>query len=494
MKTTRKKYRGGTPPTPPIPPRPDPCQNKLELLQDYTRREAIKALSQINIKKQCTAGEQIMNQYPRLIDIKNISCDGIHNKEDLKSKFRLFKTKLPNETLIEFKLKLFPYCGEEIKPILGMTVEAVDFVNKSRISENALEIMKNSFRIEIDSKQKELVKSKNVNDEKIITSVYDPPKFKEFITRSGNIKNKTTFIVTHSNFMNTLLEKILIPFQTDAKFQFNNLDIMQLCIDITTNKITYLIIRRAKKNYQPSIVIEITNPDNIVHTNLTDKDFKEYKNIFLMRHCVACHNIDKSKGGRFLSEVTHNTMRRVASLTSNLLRFGRKQKPMLKKIDRETDSISDTSEDESEGKGEGEGEGQGEGEGEGDGDGYGQGVGEGVGEGEGEGEGVGEGQGEGQGEGEGEGELELNPLLLEELNQEADLAQGVPKPDGDDGYLKYAMCLQVTVPQMVDRKKALQTILKRYQDNIKDIQFGSSVIFRAILTCILQYNILYDGW
>ena len=97
-----------------------------------------------------------------------------------------------------------------------------------------------------------------------------------------------------------------------------------------------------------------------------------------------------------------------------------------------------------------------------------------------------------------EDEDDSNGTSTTDGNSRTDEIPKTDSPDitssGNEGYLKYAMCLQDTVPQMNSHKEALQTILKTYQPKISDIQFGSTVIFRAILTCILQYNILFDGW
>ena len=381
-KTTRKKYRGG---------------GLVELLNDYTGKDyPIQVLSNANIDKKSTFGHKIMKLGKlQLTEIKNRSCDGISSKNDLDIKFGWFRDQSTSKMQNQFTLKLFPYCGEKIqeKELLGYKVgSSFDQVNKSSINKDVLNIIEQSFNIKIDSNQNELNHSKNDKQEDIITSVYDPSIFKTFITRFGNIKKNTTFIVTHSNFMNELLQVILDrTFQEKAKFQFNNLDIIQLCI--YNDKIKYIIIRRILDHYTVSIAIEIGDDNtltvktefidykSIYTTGFTngvmdglsiDDYFKKYKNIFLMRHCVGCHNLEE---GIFAKSYRY-----------------------------------------------------------------------------------------------------------------------VGQSSGNKGYLEYSICLQQTVYDMRYHKKALKDILEKYchDQDIATIQFGSSVIFRAILTCILQYNILLE--
>jgi len=64
------------------------------------------------------------------------------------------------------------------------------------------------------------------------------------------------------------------------------------------------------------------------------------------------------------------------------------------------------------------------------------------------------------------------------------------------GYLDWAMCLRGTFGEMQYRKDDIKRLLQKYcfdvfkPFNLKDIIFGSSVIFRSMLTSILLYRCL----
>ena len=62
----------------------------------------------------------------------------------------------------------------------------------------------------------------------------------------------------------------------------------------------------------------------------------------------------------------------------------------------------------------------------------------------------------------------------------------------EQGFLKYSMCLQqTTINNMKVRVKSLYNLITSDGSTSFDkIIFCSSVIFRAILTCVLQYNVL----
>ena len=65
------------------------------------------------------------------------------------------------------------------------------------------------------------------------------------------------------------------------------------------------------------------------------------------------------------------------------------------------------------------------------------------------------------------------------------------------GYLKWAMCVSKTYDEFMSQKENLLSILKEYskkgttKENRFGYTFGSSVIFRAILTSILAYNTMF---
>ena len=57
------------------------------------------------------------------------------------------------------------------------------------------------------------------------------------------------------------------------------------------------------------------------------------------------------------------------------------------------------------------------------------------------------------------------------------------------GYLDWSLCFEDTVDEMIAVRKDLYTLLENY-GGFKSYTFGSSVIFRAILTSILMYNVI----
>lgn len=73
------------------------------------------------------------------------------------------------------------------------------------------------------------------------------------------------------------------------------------------------------------------------------------------------------------------------------------------------------------------------------------------------------------------------------------------------GYLDWSMCFEDTLDQLVKVKNGLIKVMQEYSNKkystnnpekfygINGYQFGSSVIFRAILTSLLMYNVLHDN-
>lgn len=57
------------------------------------------------------------------------------------------------------------------------------------------------------------------------------------------------------------------------------------------------------------------------------------------------------------------------------------------------------------------------------------------------------------------------------------------------GYLDWSLCFEDTVDEMIAVRKDLYGLLENY-GGFKSYTFGSSVIFRAILTSILMYNVI----
>ena len=60
------------------------------------------------------------------------------------------------------------------------------------------------------------------------------------------------------------------------------------------------------------------------------------------------------------------------------------------------------------------------------------------------------------------------------------------------GYLSHAMCIKPTVTEITEKKQYLINLFNRF-GGLETYRFGSSIIFRAIVTGGLLYNILYDN-
>ncbi len=68
-------------------------------------------------------------------------------------------------------------------------------------------------------------------------------------------------------------------------------------------------------------------------------------------------------------------------------------------------------------------------------------------------------------------------------------AIGQAKTGKNFGYLDWSLCFEDTVDEMMVVGKDLHDLLEKY-GGFKSYTFGSSVIFRAILTSILMYNVI----
>ena len=544
---TIKKYRGG------IKKASDDCKAIKELLSNYGSKSAIRNLAKVNINKKCTLGELILhgkeiiinrNKIPNLEEIKRVSCDGISTKQDLKTKFKLFFQQFKNlseqfnrDGFQSFTLKLFPYCGEKNLPI-------VDDLNNSRISHDVVNLFKRFFNIEINAQGEGLINTTNrFNPNKIFTSVYSPDKFNNFISDPSNYNDnnnkKTIFIVTHSNFMNKLLQKILkTQFTKDSKFQFDNLDIMQLNINTQARQIKYIIIRRAGNNYEPSIILDVNNLIQDIKIRDSELADSQNTNVFLMRHCVGCHNIIDNKFSRYRDERTSDLKRNLLSLVKPKIDetsdVGAIKKAKLSKIPGDIEILNYFINSFNKGQGKSFAESIYT---------FDKNMNDAAPQLDANGEQifilVGDrvhknspyyqiwnklcsfykkketdcfteqelahikslNNGEPHSRWTSLSDDEIDKFIgssPEYRNAQLEIynnmvTRGVSQLDSEsnEGYLKYAICIQETVPMMIMYKEPLQSLLFKYETDINNIQFGSSLIFRAILTSILQYNVLF---
>jgi hypothetical protein len=234
-------------------------------------------------------------QYRKIVNKSkyNKNICKIINSKTIKNK-KVFNELIDNYNIENLKGKeftIYPYCNEKVQ-----FSKYVDNVNRYYINKEVLSFIKSSYncKFKIDKK---VIKKYNEN---YVGQKYNPCKFIEYIFK--NLNNKNHFIITHSEFLNKLttyikyneckltnsnkkLSKKKIEYNEKEDI-FDNLDILQLVID-TTDKynIKYAIIRRYDEKYR------LYSSFNMG----TDKSIsKNTKSVFLMRHCVSCHNITKN--------------------------------------------------------------------------------------------------------------------------------------------------------------------------------------------------------
>lgn len=373
------------------------------------------------------------------IEIKE-SCDNLLNLGDLKNKLiSSFPLAITNPNTEELNLKLFSYCNEVNK--LQSNIEIIsnlDNVNRAFTSYSVISILENTFQASIHPAfgisgiiEKSIGGEKGIASEESSPNRFDKNlcKFVGRILKEDRNK-KGIFIVSHSGFMTSLVKFYVeqnIKFFTakdelnDSYYPgiaFDNLDILHLQYNKETGKIVNLTKRKFRDRYrephteyegdpdlEPSAKVD--EPIPLYESELRDyreskvrflsyqyKDV-EYKypkleesdteeqvgspvfNIFIMRHCLGCHNISEGK------------LTKVETLLANNM--------------------------------------------------------------------------------------------------------GTKK---NRGYLDWAMCLRGTFADMQYRKDDIKRLLQKYcfdvykPFNLKDIIFGSSVIFRSMLTSILLYRCL----
>jgi len=221
------------------------------------------------------------------------SCDNISNENQLINKinqnFPILKKNKEN-----IKYTIYPYCNEKTK--IGFNL---DYVNRPIIKKKLLNKLKKEFNYNYTF-NKNIIKSDN--------KYYISPKtnselFYNYISNKKNDK----LIVSHSNFMTDFFEYIYSNLLQEnkkhkTKVIFDNLDIIQLIILPNTknnspnNIIMGLIIRRYKNNYKENVIY--INSDkynkNIKLKELYNSDCRMV-NVFLIRHCVGCHNLISNK-------------------------------------------------------------------------------------------------------------------------------------------------------------------------------------------------------
>ena len=261
---------------------------------------------------------------PSIIDAdRKVSCDGVKDHVTLLNKLQgydYFKLNKP------MTLVLFPYCNEEIKQrqlVPSSIADAVDLVNRPLLDALSMNAFikafsddKNKFQFEYNSLIPPLTieLDKESNTKYIASPPTNAPLFietlKDYIAENLHRKKKGIFIVSHSGFMTNLMMELLKmeqgefgapnlhtdQYQGQLNIAFDNLDIIHIQYDTETQLFLNVTIRRRvykyniNANHQQTDAKEPTEDDVIQHKILSENKCT-ILNIFIMRHCLACHNL-----------------------------------------------------------------------------------------------------------------------------------------------------------------------------------------------------------
>lgn len=283
-------------------------------------------------------------------------CTGITNKSILLTKLNNLK-EIINITTKKTKpllLNIVPYCGEKVK--LSKHIEKE---NESAINLDVVKSIESTFNAKIISN---FINSGITKTTSQYVSFPDAQKFKDLLENKDTLNmilngKKHALLVVHSKFMKELTELY------GNKTKFANLDIIHIIISKDNMHEPLLYIRKFINYYGNPLPINTDIPYK--KSLLTGNT-----NVFLMRHCVACHNIIEKVG---------------------------------------------------------------------------------------------------------------NSILLSKV---------IKKIKGELGFSLYSICSPYTINELIDKKHALLELFNTTCGSIDNIQFGSSVILRAILTSILVSTIL----
>jgi hypothetical protein len=161
----------------------------------------------------------------------------------------------------------------------------MDSVNASSITSDTIKTLETTLELKIN-----FLYQPEINNTKIQYPKNNPTYFFEMVCKL----KKQHVIISHSNFM-TKFYKIL-PENLKQKFnnKFQNLDIIHMLVDKTTNKLLSVKVREYYKYYNLS-----DKNENEIY-ELYNKNPNNINNIFIMRHCVGCHNIASKKSDKGL--------------------------------------------------------------------------------------------------------------------------------------------------------------------------------------------------
>jgi hypothetical protein len=252
---------------------------------------------------------------PIIIEDMKRTCDKVTDQNTLLEKlynYPYFKITQP------MNLVLFPYCNEQIKQkqlVSEKFADKVDLVNKPLLDPISMDAFKTAFGPKF-SFDKTNVKEE---DGFVISDPTNTNKFIVFLQNyvEQNLSKKGIFIVSHSGFMTNLIMEMLKMKQqyngedfgapdlyTDIHEQnsniaFDNLDMIHIQYDTENKLFLNITIRRKRYEYNIDPTRQQTDAKEPTETNITKKEIAsedecKILNIFIMRHCLACHNLSSS--------------------------------------------------------------------------------------------------------------------------------------------------------------------------------------------------------
>ena len=282
-------------------------------------------------------------------------CNDITNKTKLQTKFNNLEEMINiSKTTRTPLINIVPYCGEKVK-----VSKILDKVNESAIELKVVKSIETSFKATIISK---FIDSGITKTDSKYVSLFNVEKFRDLIENKDKLDmilndKKHACLVVHSNFMKDFTELY------GNLTKFDNLDMIHMIIPKNNRQEPLLYIRKFSDYYKKPLPINTEIP-------YKNSLLEECTNLFLMRHCIACHNIiDKVLKSRVVGHI-------------------------------------------------------------------------------------------------------------------------VKKLKGELGFSLYSICSPYTITELIDRKHALLELFNTTCGSINNIQFGSSVILRAILTSVLISKIL----
>lgn len=271
-------------------------KNKNTTKQNFNPREAVgnfrklKNTTKSNISKGNLRGSNIYynatNITSRRADAYSKNKKKIIKREECKVEHNSLKNIITNITnkngifrngkqLASSNHLIFPYCNEHT---VGGTVGSIfNKVNRPKIERALLESLQDPYNVSF-IRQDDI----SVND-----SHYESPpsNVTNFITHIKNYirqVEKNVFIVSHGSFLQDLIKTIV-----DKDSIIDNLDIVHLVFELngTDISIKAVFVSRFQESYKVKNSPKMKTSDTY--------------HVFLMRHCIACHNLDRSVSGKY---------------------------------------------------------------------------------------------------------------------------------------------------------------------------------------------------